>query len=454
MKLVPLVLLLAACGPKTAPVAATEVAAPVEVATEVTGTIEERLERAVARLEAGDVGAAAGELEAITRDDPRNAVAFQNLGVARVRLGDLAGAKTALDTATKLQPDSAVGWLYLGSVHERMGQLSAAVDAYRAGTTYAPDDVACRVALANGLRRLGRPTEAIEASKQALRVNTQSLEAYDALGLAHLDLGQLDLARFVFEKAVGGVSGGTTNASLLCNLGWTFYRQGDVPTAEARLREAIALDPNLVRARVYLARILYENRDYNGMVSELEVARTLDPKNADVLVNLGIAYRGLGRVPEAAAAWEGALTLDPTSPEPWFNLGILSGDNKKEYDLALSQLEKYVAAGGSEVARAQAYIAAFQKEKDRAEKKRQKDAETEKRKAEVEERKRLLEQAPPPEAPAPPPAPTEAPPAPTEAPPVAPAPPEAPAPADPAPADPPAPEAPPAEDNPSPWGAP
>jgi tetratricopeptide (TPR) repeat protein len=452
MNIVPLVLLLAACGPKTAPVPAAEVPAAVEAATDVTGTIEERLERAVARLEAGDVGAAAGELEAITRDDPRNAVAFQNLGVARVRLGDLAGAKSALDTATKLQPDSAVGWLYLGSVHERMGQLSAAVDAYRAGTTYAPDDVACRVALANGLRRLGRPTEAIEASKLALRVNTQSLEAYDALGLAHLDLGQLDLARFVFEKAVGGVAGGTTNASLLCNLGWTFYRQGDVPTAEARLREAITLDPNLVRARVYLARILYENRDYNGMVSELEVARTLDPKNADVLVNLGIAYRGLGRVPEAAAAWEGALTLDPSSPEPWFNLGILSGDNKKEYDLALSQLEKYLAAGGAEVARAQAYIAAFQKEKDRAEKKRQKDAETEKRKAEVEERKRLLEQAPPPEAAAPPtpaaPPADQAPPAP------APAAPAAPVPAEPAPAEPAPTEPPPAEDNPNPWGAP
>jgi Flp pilus assembly protein TadD len=58
-------------------------------------------------------------------------------------------------------------------------------------------------------------------------------------------------------------------------------------------------------------------------LEKLLPARRKDPANASVWKNLGIAYEGLGRVPEAIAAYERSLALRPNQPEIRSNVDLL-----------------------------------------------------------------------------------------------------------------------------------
>jgi Flp pilus assembly protein TadD len=96
-----------------------------------------------------------------------------------------------------------------------------------------------------------------------------------------------------------------------------------------------------------------ENHDYETAVPLLEGAARLDESNHGVFVDLGIAYRGLGRPEDARRAWEKALEIDEGNPAPHFNLGILLGDDLKDYDGALVAFQAYLDGGGTEADRTQ-----------------------------------------------------------------------------------------------------
>ena len=77
--------------------------------------------------------------------------------------------------------------------------------------------------------------------------------------------------------------------------------------AREEMEKAVAMDPTLVSARLALSSFHMDNHDWNATLATLEPARDLAPTNASIRMNLGTAYRGLGRVEDAKAAWEKAL---------------------------------------------------------------------------------------------------------------------------------------------------
>jgi hypothetical protein len=90
-----------------------------------------------------------------------------------------------------------------------------------------------------------------------------------------------------------------------------------------------------------------DNHDWNATLATLEPARDLAPRNAAIRMNLGTAYRGLGRIEDAKASWEKALELDPGNPDPMLNLAILYGDTLKDYPKAIETIDAYSAKGGT-----------------------------------------------------------------------------------------------------------
>ena len=96
---------------------------------------------------------------------------------------------------------------------------------------------------------------------------------------------------------------------------------------------------------------------------------------------------------DAKRAWERALEIKPSEPAPRFNLGILLGDDLKEYDAALESFSTYIDQGGDQVERAEAYIKKVEREAASAERRRKAEAERAKRQAAREERQRMLQEA-------------------------------------------------------------
>lgn len=356
-------------------------------------TMEERVTEAVALTTTGkepDLLRARQLLEAIVDEDRDQVLAQLNLGVVRHKLGDLEGAATALSRVTRSEPDLAEGWLYLGQVE--LGDVDTALRRFRRGIDRDPDNLELRIAMVAALRRAGRPEEAVEAAKEALFINARSLPLYNHMGLAHAELGERDLARFVFEKAET-IPGAEANAVIQANFGWLLYEQGERYAAQKRLEAAVEADPDYVPGLVYLARIHMADHAWDKALPLLEEASRRAERNADLLNDLGLALRGVGRFEDARASFERALELDRDDPKPLFNLGIVLGDDLKDYEAAIVSFESYIDAGGAEAELAQEYIVQVEREQRRAKRRRRDEEERKQREAERAERERLLQEA-------------------------------------------------------------
>jgi Flp pilus assembly protein TadD len=101
------------------------------------------------------------------------------------------------------------------------------------------------------------------------------------------------------------------------------YDHEEYDKAIEQWREAIRLDPGLVKAYIGLGIALRGKGQLAEAISLLREAVRLDPKNGSVQADLGDALRERGDVDEAIAAYRRAKTLVPNSAIVSSNLGYL-----------------------------------------------------------------------------------------------------------------------------------
>ncbi|HEX9307144.1 MAG TPA: tetratricopeptide repeat protein [Anaeromyxobacter sp.] len=189
------------------------------------------------------------------------------------RAGRLAEADATLREVIALEPASAPAYVNVGMVAWARGDAGGAERALRQSIAILPTaeawyDLGCL--LSDGRRE----TEAEAALEQALALNPGYVRA-------HLNLATVAI------------------------------RRGDVPRALARLDEAIRIDPGYVLAYQNRALLGLRVGRLEGAVEDARAAARLAPESADAHAILGDALRAAGRAPEASAAYERALALDP-----------------------------------------------------------------------------------------------------------------------------------------------
>ncbi|RME25123.1 MAG: tetratricopeptide repeat protein, partial [Deltaproteobacteria bacterium] len=329
------------------------------------------------------------EMQGLARQFPDVAALHYDIGVVYEALNDRLNARKAYLRATDLDPSLAKAWLNLGALAEESGDLERAWRAYEAGRSHAPDDPDLVVGQIGVLRKQGRTEEAIALARQALGQNANNIGAYNNLGLVYLDQGNVDLANFIYQKALNSIEGADSNAYLHCNLGRVYKAMDKEYLAQQEFDRALQLDPELVAAMLFLGDARLDNHDWEGAAELLERARDLEPDNPAILVNLGIAYRGLGRFEEAAALYKRALELDPGNPDPYLNLAVLQGDHMRAYDAALASVDAYLAAGGTRTELAAQWRADLEKSREKYERELERKRRRAEREKQREEEARL-----------------------------------------------------------------
>ena len=110
-------------------------------------------------------------------------------------------------------------------------------------------------------------------------------------------------------------------AETLYRSGDGFYRQRDLARARELLRQALAVNPNHLKARLLLGQVLLERQETEQSVRELEEAYQRDEDAARYALVRGLLLRGedleqTGRLDEAEKVYQRALAVSPSDAVP------------------------------------------------------------------------------------------------------------------------------------------
>jgi Flp pilus assembly protein TadD len=216
--------------------------------------------------------------------NPAAFAAQSELGLILYRRGDLETAAGYFERAIELKPDYYEALNNLGIIQNLRAHHQAAIDLFRRALDVSPEYVPAWVNLGTAEYRLGRTEEAIEALKEALRIFPDGAET-------------------------------------LCNYAAMLAVDGRVEEAAAAIERAAELGVVTAPSRLALAAAHLRKREFQSALVQFQRGIDADFGNATLHNGKGVALAHLGRLEEAALAFEKALALDPRNVEYSANLG-------------------------------------------------------------------------------------------------------------------------------------
>jgi arylsulfatase A-like enzyme/cytochrome c-type biogenesis protein CcmH/NrfG len=112
---------------------------------------------------------------------------------------------------------------------------------------------------------------------------------------------------------------------------------GEVETAIAVLRRALAADPEIVEGHLLLGNFERRARRPQAAIAAYRAALALDGEHQEALHNLALAYKEMGRLDDALAGLERAHALDPRNGKAIWQLADVEM-RRRRFDLAEAAL--------------------------------------------------------------------------------------------------------------------
>jgi tetratricopeptide (TPR) repeat protein len=319
------------------------------------------------------LGAATVSAEAML-GAPKVGAASVNEARAALNSGDLRGALRIAREVVETNPSSGEGWHVLGDGLAARGQHADAVDAYRrALDAVAEDPLAIGHAMATAERRLGlrpladrhdaqvlgryrageaRSTRDLLAAAGAARAlartepalhhtalriyeevigrDPQDFEARTALGLLLLEKYNNAEALDVFREAL---ERDPEHAAALLGLARSQHFDHS-PAAIETVSRALEVNPRLVDARVFLARLLLEQDQHAGSAAEARRALADDPRSVGALTVLAAVRYMEGNAGAFDSLMERIAELAPHDATPWITLAEVAAQNRRYQEAA------------------------------------------------------------------------------------------------------------------------
>ena len=135
---------------------------------------------------------------------------------------------------------------------------------------------------------------------------------------------------------------GPWRSRALYNLALRRDQAGDLPGAEASLRESLAIDPNYARAWARLGMLLERRGEREQALVALRTAVAADPDYARGWNNLGTTLLAGGELDEAERALRNAVTAVPDYARAHYNLGVVH-DRRKDHSAAVQAYQRALA---------------------------------------------------------------------------------------------------------------
>ena len=181
---------------------------------------------------------------------------------------------------------------------------------------------------------------ALPLFQRAVEIDPKHPQAWNNIGLAYMQLGQLDDAVSSFRRQI------ELNPSTERSydyLGVALQQQKKYDDAADAYRKQIELNPLDPVAHGALGGLLLIQERYTEAVPELDKATILSPENAGLQIKLGEAYLNTGDTTKALEAFDKGVAMAP-APAVWNDVALLLADHKVALDRAQQYATSAVAA--------------------------------------------------------------------------------------------------------------
>jgi tetratricopeptide (TPR) repeat protein len=277
----------------------------------------EQLEQIESLRRSGDYQAAIEQAETGIAADAFDGRLLLLAAELRLTIGDLQAAAAHFSQLVDNEdPDKLMAWLGLAEIHRQRGELDHARvlwqqirDAYQTRPSLSARDLH---AIAAATRQLGDSDpqlykQAVRLFDDAMRRDPSSLDSGIALGELLLEKYNNEEALQVFQEAL---SRDESHPRALLGLARSQHFDYSSEAMDSAL-QALAVNPNLVEGRVFVARLFIELEAYGDARREAERALEVNPRSLEALAMLAVIEH-LERDREAFVALEQrALELNP-----------------------------------------------------------------------------------------------------------------------------------------------
>jgi protein O-GlcNAc transferase len=274
----------------------------------------------------------------------READADYREGVAALNRNDLKTAQSKFEAVTRLAPSAEQGHSALGAVLVREGQWAAGTRELEKALALKPDDVSAQMNLAMVYAQTGAAAKAIPifaklepaASAERHPLPSSVLVAY-ARALAAT--GQMASATAKMREAVAQEP---RSPELHDELGSLYAQERDWQRAEQEFSEAIHLKNDFAVAHLHLGYVFLAEQNAEA-TSEWMKAYKLAPGDPRITLAVGKALADAGHDEQAVPILEQAVKLEPRSTAAAYQLAVVLQRVNRVPD-AIQLLERVVEA--------------------------------------------------------------------------------------------------------------
>jgi tetratricopeptide (TPR) repeat protein len=270
--------------------------------------------------DAGRLDEAQAELSRVVAAAPGDLRARRAL--ALVLAGQHAGNDLAaeLGEIVRLDPEDLDARLELGAAYASVGNVDAALATYEEVLRRRPKNAVALKVAADLYRTKGEPAKAAANYEKLRRMSPDDPRPWFLLGTSYYEAGRLAEAERMFTEGARfpGMLGDAYS-----NLGAIAFRRGNVKEALWFLSRAATRRPGKAGVRYNYALALTAVQRYDDALREVTAATSAAPQDAEIRFFSGVVALRMGRLADAAAAFQETLRLDPAHANAKHNLALL-----------------------------------------------------------------------------------------------------------------------------------
>jgi tetratricopeptide (TPR) repeat protein len=276
-------------------------------------------EQALAAAQSGNSAEAARLWQQAIAKDSRHFASLFNLGVLLHRQKRQAEAVDLLERAAAIQPGYQVHFIR-GSNFQQLGRREEAIRAWKSALLHEPKNIKLMQVLSVEYSSGRYFHEAAAIARRALRLAPGEANLYFLALKAYQDAGDPASAA---ELAAAAATRFPQSARAQFEHGYYLQKSGQTEAGITYLRRAMELDSNYEEPFFFYGDLLVKQSQWEDALAPLRKSIAIRPEYSPARVALARALSNLNQLPAAVKELELAVTLDPRNAQPWVMLAQL-----------------------------------------------------------------------------------------------------------------------------------